>query len=177
MEAIGEALARDGWSLRSGGAPGADAAFERGCDRAGGTKQGSLPWSGYCGHVSPLHEVTPARLDLATRYHPHWRKLSHKARLLIARNGTQILGPDLTSPVALIVCWTEGGMPRGGTAQALRIAGDPNRHIPVLNLGEPTLECLKVGAVIELIDCIDSRLLETNSANGNDHPPKPIPRR
>lgn len=59
-------------------------------------------------------------LDPAASYHPHWRKLSHKARLLIARNGTQILGPDLTSPVALIVCWTEGGMPE---VVQLRLSG------------------------------------------------------
>lgn len=104
MEAIGDALGRRGWILQSGGAPGADAAFECGCDRTGGTKQILLPWSGYCGHVSQLHEVTPAMLDLASRYHPHWRKLSHKARLLIARSGAQILGANLTSPVAWIVC-------------------------------------------------------------------------
>lgn len=149
MEEIGEALARAGWNLRSGGAAGADAAFERGCDRAGGAKEIHLPWPGYNDHPSPLHTVTPAMLGLAARYHPDWKRLSEEARLLIARNGAQVLGADLASPVAAIVCWTSRGRLKGGTAQALRIAVD--RLIPVVNLGDAGLYALGVGGLLRQI--------------------------
>lgn len=149
MELIAEALAYDGWVLRSGGAPGADAAFECGCDRAHGTKEIYLPWPGCYGHASPLHEVTPAMLELAARYHPAWHKLSRKARLLIARNGAQVLGSDLASPVAAVVCWTEGGKLEGGTAQALRIAEDCG--IAVVNLGTPQQAQATVRDIVDRI--------------------------
>lgn len=41
-------------------------------------------------------------------------------------------GPEVT-PVSFVVCWTEGGLLKGGTAQALRIATALN--IPIINLG------------------------------------------
>ena len=44
MELQGKLLAEKGYILRSGGAKGADSAFERGCDFVGGPKQfGALP--------------------------------------------------------------------------------------------------------------------------------------
>ncbi|NYZ25158.1 hypothetical protein HND93_36125, partial [Azospirillum sp. ROY-1-1-2] len=49
MAAVGERLAQLGWVLRSGGAVGADQAFERGCDRVGGRKEIFLPWPGFDG--------------------------------------------------------------------------------------------------------------------------------
>lgn len=149
MEEIGAALARAGWTLRSGGAAGADTAFERGCDGAGGTKEIHLPWPGYNDHPSPLHTVTTAMLDLAARYHPDWKRLSEEARLLIARNGAQVLGADLGSPVAAIVCWTSRGRLKGGTAQALRIAADLT--IPVVNLGDRRLSSVTPASVLDAI--------------------------
>ena len=47
MEHWADTLARDGWVLRSGGAPGADSAFERGA--LAGTTQIFLPWPGFEG--------------------------------------------------------------------------------------------------------------------------------
>ncbi|NYZ17456.1 hypothetical protein HL658_33350 [Azospirillum sp. RWY-5-1] len=69
MAAVGERLAQLGWVLRSGGAVGADQAFGRGCDRAGGRKEIFLPWPGLDGHPSPLCTVSAAMLDLAERHH------------------------------------------------------------------------------------------------------------
>lgn len=137
MRTIGERLALLGWTLRSGGAPGADAAFESGCDDGGGRKQIFLPWPDYNGHPSTLHEVTPAMARLAERYHPNWETLPETSRLLIARNGAQVLGSDLTDPVTVVVCWTSGGRLKGGSAQALRIAADFD--VPCVNLGDPTI--------------------------------------
>jgi hypothetical protein len=44
-----------------------------------------------------------------------------------------ILGKRLNDPVSLVICWTEGGKPKGGTAQGIRIA--EHYGIPVFNLG------------------------------------------
>jgi len=71
---------------------------------------------------------------LAEKYHPKWDALSYAGRLLIARDVYQVLGLDFKTPVRFIVCWTPGGLMKGGTAQALRMAND--LYIPVLNLGK-----------------------------------------
>ena len=46
MREVGAILARDGWMLRSGGAEGADSAFEAGAKSAGGAREIFLPWAG-----------------------------------------------------------------------------------------------------------------------------------
>ena len=51
----------------------------------------------------------------------------------MARNGYQILGKDLKTPVRFVICYTPNGDRIGGTAQALRIAMD--LKIPVFNAG------------------------------------------
>ena len=47
MVGIGRYLADRSWILRSGGAVGADMAFESGCDEVHGRKEIFLPWKGY----------------------------------------------------------------------------------------------------------------------------------
>jgi hypothetical protein len=105
-------IARELWSLgctlRSGAAAGADSAFERGAN----TRK----------EIYRLHDVTDEALELAARFHPKWDRCSEHARLLLARNGFQILGPDLQSPSKFVVCWTCDGKASGGTGQAMRIA-------------------------------------------------------
>ena len=49
MGEIGRNLAIDGYVLRSGGASGADTAFEQGCDLHEGMKEIYLPWKGFSG--------------------------------------------------------------------------------------------------------------------------------
>jgi len=122
-----------GYVLRSGAAPGADAAFEKGVPE-GKPKEIYLPWQRFRGHTSSLYGISLDAFSLAEKYHPVWERLGKFARRLMARNGYQVLGVDLKTPVDFIVCWTEGGMMKGGTAQALRIAKDLN--IPVFNLGK-----------------------------------------
>lgn len=50
MERIARRLAVLGWMLRTGGAEGADQAFERGARAGGGTAEVFLPWPGYNGY-------------------------------------------------------------------------------------------------------------------------------
>jgi len=123
-----------GYVLRSGAASGADTAFEDGVPE-GSYKEIYLPWERFRSHSSKLYGISPEAFALAKKYHPAWERLSKHAQRLIARNGYQVLGEDLKTPVKFIICWTPGGKTTGGTAQALRIAKDLD--IPVFNLGKP----------------------------------------
>lgn len=130
---LGMKLAQRGYILRSGGAQGADQAFELGCDRARGQKEIYLPWPGFEGSDSQLFNVTPEALAMAERFHPAWHRLSQGGRKLQARNCYQIFGRDLQTPVDFVLCWTPGGRGEGGTGQAIRIARHYN--IKVHDLG------------------------------------------
>lgn len=138
MYHLGYALAWYGYTLRSGGAPGADKAFEAGTDRYIQEKAADprikeifLPWMGFEGNPSKLLPNEKA-YEVASRFHPVWDKLKSGQRAFHARNAQQVLGENLDNPVSFVVCWTPGGRLVGGTAQALRIA--TARQIPVFNL-------------------------------------------
>lgn len=133
MVTLAGTLATKGWTLRSGHAPGADQAFERG---AGGHAEIFLPWRTFEAQVpvSGRFYERPTReaLEHAAFFHPSWLWLKQGPRLLMGRNSHQVLGYDLETPVTFIVCWTPEGSGGGGTGQALRIA----RHhdIPIYDL-------------------------------------------
>ena len=125
-------LAQKGFTLRSGGADGADKACETGAILGLGEREIYLPWKKFNGNASPLFNVSKEALKLAEEYHPTWERLSHGAKLLMGRNCYQVLGLSLNDPVEFILCWTKDGGATGGTGQALRIAED--WQIPVYNL-------------------------------------------
>lgn len=137
MRSIGKYLALSGFTLRSGGAKGADTAFEEGCDIAKGLKQIYLPYKNFNGNDSPFYTVTKEARILAKKYHPAWEHLGMRGRDFMGRNAYQVLGLDLNTPVDFIICWTPGGRITGGTGQALRMAED--LKIPVCNLGDTDL--------------------------------------
>lgn len=138
MERIGAAMARKGWTLRSGAADGADAAFERGCDSVDSQlKEIFLPWKNFNNHPSPLYEVRDkALLERAeliiSVIHPRWKFLTFGAKKLHTRNVFQVLGQDLEEPSEVVFCWTKNGKAVGGTATAINLAGQ--RDISVINL-------------------------------------------
>ena len=141
MEQVGEFLAKRGWVLRSGGADGADSAFERGCDAGRGKKEIYLPWSGFNKNASelflksvPLRGTKEKAFDIASKYHPVWEQLNYGAKCLMARNIYQVLGQDLNTPVSMVICFNLGGFTHGGTSQALRVAKDEG--IPIFRLSE-----------------------------------------
>lgn len=136
MEAAGRAMAVLGFTLRSGGAEGADEAFERGCDLRNGAKEIYLPWQHFRKNPSPLFGSTKEARAIAKQYHPNWEVLGDRARDFMGRNSFQILGRDLQTPVTFVLCWTPGGKTIGGTGQALRIAED--RGIPIINFATHT---------------------------------------
>lgn len=118
MAELARYLAGKGWILRSGGAAGADQAFEH---AAGG------------GEIFTAHGFIPAWTRIFTEYfHPNPSALTPYARRLMDRNAMQILGMEGDFPVEFVVCWTKDGKKVGGTAQAIRIA--EFYHIPIYNL-------------------------------------------
>lgn len=132
---LGYNLAWRGHTLRSGHAPGADQAFEKGALKV--IDEGReplielyLPWQSFEGgsDYATRTEPTDEAAAIAAEYHPRWQYLTQGAKKLMARNSHQVLGPDLNDPVHVIVCWTPG---KGGTEQALRIA--ERSHIFVIN--------------------------------------------
>jgi len=133
MELIGIELARKGFVLRSGGAAGADSAFERGCDSVRGKKEIFLPWAKFNNHEG-IVGPSPEAFKIAAKFHPAWNRCSRYARILHARNSHQVLGYDLKTPSKFIICWHQG---TGGTMQAVRIAN--HYKIPVFNLNEMKL--------------------------------------
>lgn len=152
MTRISTILVSGGWTLRSGGAEGADTAFELGAmgvisQGCGGSIKLFLPWDNFNGHFgrsSTNHVgVCADALALASTLHPTWSRLRPSIQLLMARNCYQILGPKLDEPSDLVICWTPDGCESeatrgyntGGTGQAIALAS--RNKIPVFNLYNP----------------------------------------
>ncbi|QSM00755.1 hypothetical protein YerA41_054 [Yersinia phage YerA41] len=141
MTTVASALEKMGFILRSGGADGADLAFEKGVVDPS-MKEIYIPFKGFNKSSSDLILDTfdNAQDAYATvdEFHPNpfavkrWKK----SYQLMARNSYQVLGRDHKSPSNFIICWTVGGKIAGGTGQALRMAKKYN--IRVINLGSET---------------------------------------
>jgi hypothetical protein len=149
MTTIASAMAMQGWTLRSGAAEGADKAFEHGADLAHGFKEIYLPWRGFNDHPSLLTRPSPDAYLLAQKFHPNWGALSEGGQKLMARNAHQLFGKDLNEPAELVICWTDRGLPNGGTGQALRMA--EAYQIPIVNLGALDGTIQAAAAAIDLI--------------------------
>lgn len=121
MTKIAEHMQIAGYTLRSGGANGADKAFEAG---AGQMKE-----------IFYARHATCAAIEITSRYHPAWKLCSPMARKLHGRNALIILGSNLETPVNHVICWTKNASGEGGTGQGIRIA--KGYSIPVRDLGDP----------------------------------------
>lgn len=139
MTGVARRLAAHGYTLHSGGAPGADLAFEQGAV----AKTIFLPWYGFQSRPTAVHDIDQPSAEafrVAALLHPGWDHLSQAAQKLMARNTHQVLGADLRSPVDFVVCWTPDGCETeaarrritGGTGQAIALAS--RWGIPVFNL-------------------------------------------
>lgn len=140
MTRAAKRLAAMGYALRSGGAEGADLAFEAG---AGGKKEIYLPWKGFNGSASSFVAPTRDAIGVAAAVHPAWSRLSPAVQKLQARNSHQILGEDLRTPCDFVICWTPDGAESegertsttGGTGQAIALAS--RWGVPVFNFARP----------------------------------------
>ena len=133
-----------GYTLRSGGAQGADQAFDKGAD---GEAIIILPWDGFerfkhRGKIQTIDMEDEAAVDSVFQFHPNAQNLSLPITRLMARNYRQVvIADDPLTLVDFVVCWTplgSGTNPtrEGGTGQALRIA----RHygVKIFNLNTCT---------------------------------------
>lgn len=107
------------YTLRSGGAEGADIAFQQG---AGNNHE-----------IFRANDATAHAMAYSSKLHPNWNRCSPFARKLHGRNAMIVLGKQLDKPVKFVMCYTTDGRLAGGTAQGIRIALYNN--IPVYNLG------------------------------------------
>ena len=144
MSKLGKKLASEGWTLRSGGAQGADNAFFAGVmehNNNCANVEIYLPWNKFNNHdtrnvgtiEAPLLSNWANALAMAQHYHPAWDRLKRGGKSLQARNSYQVLGRGLDTPAKFVVCWTPNGAVTGGTGQAIRMAMD--HEIPIYNLG------------------------------------------
>lgn len=129
MTKVAAALAKDGYTLYSGGARGADLAFEAG---AGDNKQ-----------IFRAKDATPQTENIAREVHPNPAALGPIPLKLMARNAFQVFGKKLDSPVDFVLAWTPDGaetsaqrsFETGGTGQAIDLAS--RKGVPVINLAQP----------------------------------------
>ena len=122
-------LHEEGYTMRSGGAPGADEMFETACT---GPKEIYLPWYCFQSNYSPHCIVTDEAIEFSLQFHPNPAVLKLPAQRLMGRNAYQVLGLDLKTKADFLVCWTPNGADSdsdasvirnsGGTGQAMRIA-------------------------------------------------------
>jgi hypothetical protein len=146
MRVLAQRLAIAGWTLRSGAAPGADYAFEYGCEEWGGAKEIYLPWRKFNGHASELYRIPDVARFIASKLHPAWLRCGGGARSMHARDVLQVTGQDPQRPELskFVVCWTPDGaqttdectIDTGGTGMAIRVASLHN--VPVFNLARPS---------------------------------------
>lgn len=108
--------------LRSGGAEGADTAFEK-----------NLPPEAKV--IFRARDATPEAIALAATVHPAWYACSPAARQLHGRNCMIILGANLDEPAKFVICWQDPTVDRGGTRLGMNLAA--SRGIPVYNLAIP----------------------------------------
>lgn len=119
MSKAAVALDAKGYTLVSGGATGADQAF---ASRIPADRK----------IIYTADDATPKAIIAASYYHPAWDRCNSYTRKLHGRNMMILLGKNLDTDVKFILCWTEGGLPMGGTGQAIRAA--KACKIPVYNL-------------------------------------------
>ncbi len=143
-----------GLILRSGGAEGADTAFDTGTLES----EILLPWPRFNGHSSQYDKPSEEAKQIASNVHWNWENCKPAVQNLHGRNAQILLGPNLDKPVKFVICWTEDGKDKGGTGVALRIARQ--YKIPIFNLGLGISECIR-----EIASYVLNHVLETRVVN------------
>ena len=156
MRQIGYVMAMKGYTLRSGGAEGADTAFAEGWGDACSETVDSdmyiphkaeiyLPWNNFNDQTTAMEGRIRAQgkskqaHDIAEQIHPNWKAVSPGGKLLHMRNIYQVLGADLETPSDVVVFYAEpdGDSVKGGTRTAVELA--KREGITVCNLYDPVV--------------------------------------
>ena len=143
MSCLAQALEDKGYTLRSGGAKGADYAF----GSSTSNKHIYIPWKGYNGITDAIRTKPELwAFEIASKVHPAWYRCTPGVKKLHARNVHQVLGDKLhPAKCEFLICWTKNGALVGGTATAIRLAKENN--IKVYNLANNTDRTQLIGLV------------------------------
>jgi len=131
MSQIAELLRDRGYTLRSGGAKGADRAFEKNLDARDTNiylPNSTIP--GWC--FEEVQKYVPSNRN--------WNSFNEYTKRLLARDMLQIYGHKDESISEFVICWTKDGKDSGGTGYALRAAIANNIKIYNLHDEKDTLE-------------------------------------
>lgn len=147
LQEVSKRLGSMGWVLRSGGAVGADTAFETGVGKSGKAEI-YLPWARFndrgvgtfhdgCEYINPVDLCHGDWLEAhkkVSEVHPAWNRLKNSVRTLHTRNVFQVMGRDLKTPSKFLICYApiQGDSVKGGTATAYNLA--KSLDIPCFNI-------------------------------------------
>lgn len=137
-----------GYTLRSGGAAGADTAFEDGAISVNAPTEIYTPWLDkrrpdyrQIPLTSLSKELQAEAKEIAADIHPGWSNIRGSSKAIHARNILQVVGSDLKTLSSFVLCWTPYDdyyrPDAGGTAQACRMA--IKSGIPIYNLRDEAI--------------------------------------
>ncbi|WP_164928546.1 hypothetical protein [Gloeobacter violaceus] len=136
---VAQHLAGEGMVVRTGHDKGTDAAFAAGA--APGTREVYVPHSGAGGYRDGLVVCDPETIvraaRLAASVHPHWKTYNNFQRRAHTRRVFQLLGEDLNSPSAYVICFVPedgDGKVQGSARTVLALA--QVKRIECYNLAE-----------------------------------------
>lgn len=134
--ALAQHLATTGMILRTGANKGADQAFAAG---AAENREVYSPYTEAGGYANGIvitdREIAGQALTIAARLHPNWKSYNDFARKAHTRCIYQVLGADLQTPSAYVICYgsvDDNGHIEGSTRTTFALA--QARSIPVYNL-------------------------------------------
>jgi hypothetical protein len=145
MTEVAKELEAKGYTLRSGAAEGADAAFESGVKSKKEIFKGFDPTGER--EIEIAHEIHPnlkGAMEAAKRRAEAKGKNGERSawavQNLMARNTNQVFGENLDTPVDFVLFYAEevpkSIRPKGGTGQAVEMAR--RKGIPTINMANPT---------------------------------------
>lgn len=161
MTMIAKGLTKVGGVLRSGGAKGADTAFEAGVFND--KKDIYLPYRGFNYHSSGLyHEPTKEAIEWARKAHPYFDRMKPGtfAYLAHARNAHQVLGQGCDVKSAFVVCWTPDGAEKAQQAHSIDVTGGTRTAIVIAELnGVPVFNLARPDALYRLQTYVKDRMI------------------
>lgn len=162
MGRIAMGLTKVGGVLRSGGAKGADSAFEAGVPDPS-KKEIYLPYAGFQGNRSKLYgNPTPESVEWARKAHPYFDRMKPDsfAYQAHARNAHQVLGQDCKTKAAFVVCWTPDGAERADQSHSIDVTGGTRTAIVIAELnGVPVFNLARPDALHRLQTYVKERVL------------------
>lgn len=146
---IGKEIKNRNWWCRSGGARGADYAFEKGAEKNCIVYLPSNNYNysrGACG-IERCPGFNNDAFNIVLQHEPYAEKLSTFIKCLKVRNVYQILGESLNNRSDAVICWTPNGDIIGGTGLALKIARQFGT--PIFNFGSYLYSIDRIFTILE----------------------------